>query len=68
MPNQFRQNRSVATEAGETQSAFIARGLASLEAAKKSGEFVSSEEVLRMLDEKIASAKKKQRSKSHTKF
>jgi hypothetical protein len=59
MPNQFTQDRSVTTEVGETQNAFIARGLASLEAAKKSGEYVSSEEVLRMLDETIASAKKK---------
>jgi predicted transcriptional regulator len=41
------------------QQAFIARGLASLEAAKKSGEYVSSEEVLRKLDEIIASAEKK---------
>jgi predicted transcriptional regulator len=41
------------------QQAFIARGLASLEAAKKSGEYVSSEDVLRALDEIIASADKK---------
>ncbi|MBA4381147.1 MAG: hypothetical protein C0406_01150 [Sideroxydans sp.] len=64
MPNQFRPDRSIATEVGETQNAFIARGLASLEAAKKSGEYVSSDEVLRALDEIIANAKKKQRSKS----
>lgn len=41
------------------QQAFIARGLASLEAAKASGEYVSSDEVLRKLDEIITSAEKK---------
>lgn len=61
MPNQFSQGESnqAADENIRAQQAFIARGLASLEAAKKSGEYVSSEEVLRMLDEKIASVIKK---------
>jgi len=70
MPNPNTQDNSKhdADEDIRAQKAFIARGLASLEAAKKSGEYVSSEEVLRMLDEKIASAQKKQRSKSPAKF
>jgi len=41
------------------QKVFIERGLASLRAAQKSGEYVSSEDVLRALDEIIASVKKK---------
>jgi hypothetical protein len=60
MPNQATQNESkVAAEVGEAQRAFIARGLASLAAAKESGEYVSSEDVLIALDEIIANAKKK---------
>jgi hypothetical protein len=60
MPNQFTQSESkVLTEVGETQKAFIARGLASLAAAKKSGEYFSSADVLRELDEMLANAKKK---------
>ncbi len=38
------------------QQAFIKRGLASRDAAKQSGEYVSSEEVLRELDRMLASA------------
>jgi hypothetical protein len=60
MPNQFTQDESeVAAEAGKAQRAFIARGLASLAAAKESGEYFSSEEVLRELGEMLARAKKK---------
>lgn len=61
LPKQFSQGelKQATDENRRAQQAFIARGLASLEAAKKSGEYISSEEVLRMLDEKIASAKKK---------
>ncbi len=40
-----------------TQQAFIERGLASRDAAKKSGIYFSSEEVLLELDEILASAK-----------
>lgn len=42
-----------------TQQAFIARGLASRDAAKKSGVYVTSEEVLQELDGILAKAKKK---------
>lgn len=42
-----------------TQQAFIARGLASRDAAKKSGVYVSSEDVLLELDDILAKAKKK---------
>ncbi|MBU1214259.1 MAG: prevent-host-death protein [Gammaproteobacteria bacterium] len=42
-----------------TQQAFIARGLASRDAAKTSGVYVSSEEVLLELDDMLAKAKKK---------
>lgn len=60
MPNQFTQDElKVATEVGEAQRAFIARGLASLATTKESGEYFSSEEVLRELDEMLARAKKK---------
>lgn len=62
VPNQFIQDESkVVAEAGEAQRAFIAHGLASLSAAKESGEYFSSEEVLRKLDEMLASAKMKAR-------
>lgn len=60
MPNQFTQDElKVAAKAGEAQRAFIVRGLASLAAAKESGEYFSSEEVLRELGEMLARAKKK---------
>lgn len=60
MPNQFTQNESkVVAEAGEAQQAFIVRGLASLAAAKKSGEYFSSADVLKELDEMLANAQKK---------
>lgn len=42
-----------------TQKEFIARGLASRDAAKNSGVYVSSEEVLHDLDDILAKAKKK---------
>ncbi len=42
-----------------TQQAFIARGLASRDAAKKSGVYVSSEEVLLELDDILAKVKQK---------
>jgi predicted transcriptional regulator len=42
-----------------TQQAFIARGLASRDAAKKSGVYVTSEEVLLELDDILAKEKKK---------
>lgn len=42
-----------------TQQEFIARGLASRDAAKKNGVYVSSEEVLQDLDDILAKAKKK---------
>ena len=42
-----------------TQREFIARGLASRDAAKKSGVYVSSDEVLQELDVILAKAKKK---------
>lgn len=42
-----------------TQQEFIARGLASRDAAKKSGVYVTSEEVLQELDDILAKAKKK---------
>ncbi len=42
-----------------TQQEFIARGLASRDEAKKSGVYVSSEEVLQELDDILAKAKKK---------
>jgi hypothetical protein len=60
LPNQFSRSElnQAADENIRAQQAFIARGLASLEAAKKSGEYVSSEDVLRALDEIIASANK----------
>lgn len=38
------------------QKEFIARGLASRDAAKKSGEYYSSEDVLKELDELLADA------------
>lgn len=44
-----------------TQQEFIARGLASRDAAKKSGVYFSSEEVLAELDAIIAGTKKKSR-------
>ncbi len=44
-----------------TQQEFIARGLASRDAAKKSGVYFSSEEVLAELDTIIADTKKKSR-------
>jgi len=60
MPNRFTQDGpKVAAEVGEAQKAFIARGLASLAAYKESGEYFSSEEVLRELDEMLARAKMK---------
>lgn len=70
LPNQFSQGElnQAADENMRAQQAFITRGLASLEAAKKSGEYVSSEDVLRMLDEKIVSAQKEQRNIFPTKF
>jgi len=43
------------------QQEFIARGLASLDEAKKTGVYFSSEEVLAELDTIIAGAKKKAR-------
>lgn len=43
-----------------TQQEFIARGLASRDAAKKSGVYFSSDEVLAELDAIIADAQKKQ--------
>ncbi|MFZ2300819.1 MAG: YlcI/YnfO family protein [Gallionella sp.] len=48
-------------ELRRAQQEFIARGLASRDAAKKSGVYFSSEEVLRELDGIISSAKKKTR-------
>ena len=42
-----------------TQQEFIARGLASRDAAKKSGVYFSSDEVLQELDVILAKAKKK---------
>lgn len=42
-----------------TKQEFIARGLASRDAAKKSGVYVSSDEVLQELDVILAKAKKK---------
>ena len=42
-----------------TQQEFIARGLASRDAAKKSGVYFSSEEVLQELDSILARAEKK---------
>lgn len=42
-----------------TQQEFIARGLASGDAARKSGVYVSSEEVLQELDNILAQAKAK---------
>lgn len=42
-----------------TQQEFIKRGLASRDAAKKSGVYFSSEEVLAELDNILATAKKK---------
>jgi hypothetical protein len=61
MPNQFTNNElKVVAEAGEAQKAFLARGLASLAAAKKSGEYFSSAHVLRELDERLANAKKRE--------
>jgi hypothetical protein len=61
MPNQFAQDKpKVAAEDQVTaQKAFIERGLASLAAAKVSGEYFSSDDVLRELDEMLARAKKK---------
>lgn len=44
-----------------TQQEFIARGLASRDAAKKSGVYFSSDEVLAELDAIIADTKKKTR-------
>jgi hypothetical protein len=60
MPNQFAQDKpKVAAEDQVTaQKAFIERGLASLAAAKVSGEYFSSDDVLRELDEMLARAKK----------
>lgn len=46
------------------QQAFIERGLASRDAAKQSGEYVSSEDVLRELDRMLADAKNKTRRMS----
>ncbi|MDO8294485.1 MAG: hypothetical protein Q7T29_16725 [Gallionella sp.] len=61
MPNQFLQDElNQATDENiRAQQAFIARGLASLAAAKESGKYFSSEEVLRELDEMLARAKMK---------
>ncbi len=42
-----------------TQQEFIKRGLASRDAAKKSGVYFSSDEVLAELDDMLAKAKKK---------
>jgi len=42
-----------------TQQEFIARGLASRDAAKQSGVYFSSEQVLQELDDLLVSAKKK---------
>ncbi|MFZ3019738.1 MAG: YlcI/YnfO family protein [Gallionella sp.] len=46
-------------ELRRAQQEFIARGLASRDAAKKSGVYFSLEEVLQELDDMLASAKKK---------
>ncbi len=43
-----------------TQQEFIARGLASRDAAKVSGEYVSAQEVLGKLSEKLEKARSKQ--------
>jgi predicted transcriptional regulator len=43
----------------QTQQEFIKRGLASRDAAKKSGVYFSSDEVLAELDDMLAKAKKK---------
>ena len=61
MPNQIAQDEpNVAVEEQDTaQRAFIERGLASLAAAKLSGEYISSEEVLKELDVMLARAKEK---------
>jgi predicted transcriptional regulator len=61
MPNQFAQDepKVAAEDRGTAQKAFIERGLASLAAAEVSGEYISSEDVLKELDEMLARAKKK---------
>lgn len=61
MPTQFIQDESKysAEEVVRTQQAFIERGLISLADAKKSGEYVSSADVLRKLEERFARALKK---------
>lgn len=46
----------------KTQQEFIARGLASRDAAKKSGVYFSAEAVLQELDDILVHAKKKARS------
>lgn len=43
----------------KTQQEFISRGLASRDAAKKTGVYVSSEEVLQELNDILAKSKKK---------
>lgn len=60
IPNRCMQDGAkAAAEVEEAQSAFVARGLASLAASKESGKYFSSEEVLRELDEMLARAKLK---------
>ena len=46
-----------------TQQEFIARGLASRDAAKESGEYVSAQEVLSKLSAKLEEARLKQSAK-----
>lgn len=43
----------------EEHNAFVARGLASRERAKKSGDYVSSDEVLAGLETRLAAAKRR---------
>lgn len=47
-------------ERREAQRDFIARGLAAREEAKKSGRYVSSDEILKRLDKSLAKARAKQ--------
>lgn len=60
-PNQFPQDepKVVSEDQVTAQKAFIERGLASLAAAKLSGEYISAEDVLNELDEMLARAKEK---------
>ena len=47
----------------QDQDAFIARGLASLEEAKRAGQFIEADVVIRQLEEKLTAARRRAATK-----